>query len=180
MENIEFVLAQLLQENREQKLLLYTDKERSTGLEYCVTAQKEEIRQLQELLATKDKIIVQLNDRCVMFSANCDQLKGELISPHLREIETILEESKLSKESLLLAQQRVKKLECQLIDLKSTQFETNPFLQSDVLSGTFDKEALYQLSDRQSPHTSGIETSTPSKEEDRNENYNEIIQQIGE
>ena len=187
MQDIEFVLTHLLQENREQKSQMYADKERSTDVEYCVTAKKEEILQLQELLSTKDKIIIQLNDRCAMFSASCDQLKGELVSPHLREIEDILEESKQSKERLLNAQQRVKKLECELIDLKSNQFEsaavreTNPFLQPDVLSRTFDQEAPYHFSNRQTPHTSKIElVSTPDKEEARNENYNELIQQIGE
>ena len=185
MANIELVVAQLLQETREQRTLLYTEKETSTELEYCVKAQQGEIYQLQELLATKDKIIVQLNERCVMFGERCDQLR-ELSTPHLGEIETILEESKLSKEGLLVAQQRVKRLECELIDIKSSQFEsaglveTNPFLQPDVLSRTFDRDALLQLSDRQTPHRSTLETHAPSREDARNENSNELIQQIGE
>ena len=145
LRNINLIITQLLQENREQKTKLYSQTESCKSLEFCSNRQKQEITQLRELLSTKDRIIGQLNERCSMMSESCKQMKAELDSPHLKEIEDIIEEGKLSKEAMVSAQQRVKKLECELMELKSSQYGTNPFLQPDVFSQTFDKEGTFLL-----------------------------------
>ncbi|KAI6652622.1 Centrosomal protein of 70 kDa-like [Oopsacas minuta] len=168
-QDVGFIITKLLQEISEQKSQLSVNEETFTKMTYNMEQHNHEVIQLQELLTTKDKIIGQLNDRCSLLDANCNQLKSELNSPHLREIEDILEEGKLSKEGLINAQQRVKRLECELMTLKSNQFdvvmhETNPFLQPGLHSRTFDKEDNYQMAD------SG---------EIKIDNSNELLQQIG-
>ena len=107
-----------------------------------------------------------------MMSKSCKQMKVELDSPHLKEIEDILEEGKLSKEAMKSAQQRVKKLECELMELKNIQYGsngTNPFLQPDVFSQTFDKEGTFLFpTDTQQAFSA-----------DGSDNSNQLLRQIG-
>lgn len=166
---VQNIISQLLEENREQKAELNSQTESVKSLEFSANKQKQEIKQLHELLSTKDRIIGQLNERCSMMSESCKQMKVELDSSRLKEIDDVLEEGKLSKEAMINAQQRVRKLECELMELRSSHFESNPFLQPDVFSQTFDKEGTFLMP------TNTQQTCSANG----SDNSNQLLHQIG-
>ena len=183
MEDIAFVMKKLLQETMDQKAELQTQQEITDNIELYLSTQKHEIGMLREGMVTKDEIIEQLNRRCAMLNNTNAKLKEELENPHLGEFRDILTENKNSEQELKNAHQCIQTLESEITLLKATHpdarsRETNPFLQSDVCSRTFDQEDFHLLSGQNLDHASQLFDLTESQVI-RKDNSSEILKQIG-